>query len=82
MLLVYTIKDVKAEYFFTPFFAKSLIEAMRSVTVAVQDPQSNLSRFVDDFTLYQVGSFDDLMGTFISKEPILIAPLNTLVKKT
>lgn len=54
----YAVRDEKAGCFFTPGFAKNQHDAVRSITQEVNNPQSNLCLFADDFSLYLLGVVD------------------------
>lgn len=58
-LKVYSIFDSKVEAFMQPFYCKSKGEAIRSITEAVNDPKTSLSKYPEDFTLFELGSWDD-----------------------
>lgn len=61
---VYSIFDVKAKVFGSPFYAQCDEIAIRNCAAAVRDDGQNsmLSKFPEDFTLYRIGSFDDDRG--------------------
>lgn len=61
-LNVYTIYDSKAEAYLRPFFAPTKGLAIRSVSDAVNNPQENLHKYAADYTLFEVGIFDDSTG--------------------
>jgi len=58
----YSIKDEKADCFFTPYYAKSQTDAVRGVTTEVNNPQSNLNLYSDDFAMYLLGVVDMQTG--------------------
>ena len=61
---VFGIYDTKAEAYLPPFFMKSKGEAIRAVTAHANDPQHNFCKYAEDFTLFELGSFDDSNGKF------------------
>ncbi len=70
MLSVFTIRDSAAEAFMRPFFAQSSGSAVRSFSDAVNDPEeSPMGAHPEDYTLFLVGEFDELTGTFSTHEP-------------
>lgn len=64
MLKMFTIYDSKAEAYMAPFFMKSNGEAIRSVISAVNDPQSNLNKYAEDFTLFELGVYHEDSANF------------------
>lgn len=67
-LKIFSICDVKAGAFLAPFFQRSSAEALRSFETAVNDPQSTFSRYPTDFTLFELGEFDDASATITLHE--------------
>lgn len=61
---VFVIYDSKAEAYLPPFFMKSKGEAIRAVTAVANDGSSNFSKYAADFTLFELGTFDDADGEF------------------
>lgn len=59
---MYTVHDAKASYYSPPFFARTNMEAIRTFTQAVNDPQHEIGRNHADFTLFEVGEFDEQSG--------------------
>lgn len=59
---IYSIYDTKAEAYMQPWYARTKGEALRSFEQAVNDPQSQLSKHPSDFTLFELGEFDEQMG--------------------
>lgn len=61
-MLVFSMRDVKADYFMTPKFARTRFEIQRSLETAVNDPESDFGKYSADFQLYEIGSFDEMSG--------------------
>lgn len=61
---MFTVYDVKAEAFLVPFFMRSTGEALRAFEAAVNDPSSAFCRHPGDFTLFELGEFEDNTGQF------------------
>jgi len=59
---VYSIRDAKAEVFHPPFFKASHGDAERDFDRLTKDPQSMISQYPDDYDLYFLGTFDDIVG--------------------
>jgi len=68
-LKIFSIRDSKGEVFNTPFFQKTHGEAERTFRELVNDPQSMLFKYPDDFDLYFVGEYDNQKG--------VVKPLDT-----
>lgn len=64
ILKVYSIYDSKAEAYVRPFFAPTKGLALRSVLAALQDPNHDLSKYPADYTLFELGEWDDQTGLF------------------
>lgn len=60
--------DKKSEAFLRPQFNVSLPDARRAWEIAVNDADSMLSRFPDDFVLYHVADFDAETGNVTQVE--------------
>ena len=64
ILKVYTVYDTKAEAYLQPFFSQSKGVAIRSFQEAVRDEKSNISKYPEDFTLFELGEYDDATSKF------------------
>lgn len=71
ILRAYSVYDNKALQYHSPFFAVNDATAIRSITDAVNDPQTNLSRHPRDFSLFLVGQWDDNSGQFMPLLPLV-----------
>lgn len=61
---IYNVKDTKAEYFLSPFYATSEEIALRQIRSAVLDDGHPFNKNPQDFDLYECGEFDDITGIF------------------
>lgn len=59
ILRVFAIYDSKAEAYLPPFTMKSKGEAIRALSGLVNDAQHNFCKYAEDFTLFDIGSWDD-----------------------
>jgi hypothetical protein len=59
---ILVIKDMKSQLFLRPTLAASLADGLRGMEVMVNDGDSMIRRFPNDFRLYHVGSFDPNTG--------------------
>ena len=64
LLKVFTVFDSKAEAYLQPFYGKSKGEAIRSFIEAANDKQSQIGKYPEDFTLFDLGEFDDSTSRF------------------
>lgn len=63
---VFNLYDAKSEVFDIPMFAKTTNEMLRDLTAVVnrENDRNKLWLYPSDFTLFEVGEYDDLTGTF------------------
>lgn len=71
-LRVYTVFDKAVNAYLQPFFCRSKGEAIRSFTEACADPKSNFGKYPVDYTLVELGEYDDVAGLFDAGEPIRV----------
>lgn len=64
MLKVCTVYDSKSEHYMAPMFFKHRGDALRSFAEAVQDKTQTLGKYPADFTLFELGSYDELTAKF------------------
>lgn len=60
---IFTVYDVKAQANMTPFFMQSTGQAVRAFEDTVNDPKSAFNKHPEDYTLFEIGTFDDQTGT-------------------
>jgi len=61
---VFGIYDSKVAAWLQPFFSQSVGSAERAIERLVADPEHNFSQYASDFTLFELGSYDDSSGMF------------------
>lgn len=61
---MYTLFDSKSECYVAPFYAKAKGDALRQIISVVNDVNSKheFGKYPEDFTLFEIGSFDDSTG--------------------
>ncbi len=70
MLSAFTVRDSAAEAFMRPFFAQSKGAAIRSFADQVNDTDGNpIWQHPEDYTLFELGTFDELTGFLKVHEP-------------
>lgn len=62
ILKMFTVYDQGVEAYMQPFCCKSKGEAIRSFTETANDPNSQLYKYAPDFTLMEIGEWDDQTG--------------------
>ena len=81
MLELYAIHDRKVGIYNTPSFSRSLIDVQRSITTVLEDKNSNLRRFHEDFEIYRLGTFDENTGVLTANKPLLICGVTALLPR-
>ena len=61
---IYSIYDVKAEAYLTPFFMQNDALLKRTIKDTLQDPNHLFGKHPEDYIVYFGGTFDDTTGTF------------------
>lgn len=70
-LKVFTVYDSKVGAHLQPFYARSTGEAIRSFSQAVMDTNTQFNKYPADFTLFEVGSWDDQSCVFdLNQTPV------------
>lgn len=64
VLKIFSVYDSKAEFHNTPFFMQSRGEAIRGFKEMADDGQTAIGRHPADFTLFELGEYDNLKATF------------------
>ncbi len=62
ILNVFAVYDSKAGYYSRPFMFQSRGEAIRAFTESANDASHQFCKYAADFTLFQVGTYDDQTG--------------------
>lgn len=66
---MYSIRDIKGDYFNAVHISSTHGEAERNFRTLVNEPNSTVSKYPEDFDLYCVGEFNDTDGTITPKYP-------------
>lgn len=69
---VYSVYDSAVEAYMQPFCAPTKGQAIRMFTDSVNDPSSELAKHADDYTLFELGSYEDSNGSYV----LHIAPMS------
>lgn len=62
-LKIYSVYDSKAKAYNSPFYLRNSGEATRGFSDVVNDGKSQISKYPEDYTLFELGEFDDEMGS-------------------
>lgn len=62
LLKAFSIYDVKAENYNPPFFVHTVGIAIRHFQELANDEQTMICKYPEDYTLYDIGTFDDSCG--------------------
>lgn len=80
---IFSIRDTKGEFYSPPFYKHQTAEAIRDFTQAANDPQSTISKFPEDFDLFELGTYDNLTGKIDPLDtPHHIVKANQVVKNS
>ena len=71
MKKAFSVYDSKAGFYMAPFFFQSTAEGIRAFFDAANDPQTAISKHPEDYTLFELGAFDDQTGVFTQHEVII-----------
>ncbi len=63
---VFSIFDSKADAFLQPFFSPTAATALRGFEKACQDETTDFHRFAGDYTLFEIGEWDQSEGTWVA----------------
>mgnify|MGYP000193081883 CR=1 FL=1 len=78
---LFSLYDSVAEIYTKPFFIKSTPEAIREFTSEANNPQSKLYQHAQDFTVYEIGEYDEHTGEIQTCIPMKkICSVNELKK--
>ena len=61
---IYSVYDSKAEAYMQPSFMSAKGAALRSFTDAVNDSSHIFGKHPEDYSLFELGSFDDCSASF------------------
>lgn len=79
---MFALYDGKAKAFSIPFFKLTLGEALRDFDDACNDPQCKVNRHPGDYTLYEVGTYDDTHAEIVPLSPLNLVATAIEYKRT
>ena len=68
LLKIFTVYDSKTEAYMQPFFMQSTGQACRSFEDTVNEQNSQFNKHAADFTLFEIGTFEDSDASFVINE--------------
>lgn len=69
-LIMFTIRDAKAECYLPPFTMRTTAEAMRAFADSVVKPGTTIHDHPEDFFLYRIGRFSQVTGRYLMEDPV------------
>lgn len=85
-LKMFTVYDSKAEAYMQPFFQMSTGQAVRAFENSCNDERTEFFRHAADFTLFEIGEYDDQIGKTLCYEAAInlgtALQIKTQTKKT
>lgn len=79
----FAVRDVKVSGWLTPHFNQHLGLELRGWQEVVNDAKSDIAKYPEDFSLYEVGAWDSEQGMLIPlSPPKLVATASEYVKKS
>lgn len=68
ILKAFSVYDSKADVFGAPFLMKKQAEALRAWATVTEEKETAYSKHPADYTLFEMGEYDDNSGIFTSYE--------------
>ncbi len=71
-LRVFSVFDVKAKAYLPPFFMPEQGQATRVFSDCVNKPDHQFGAHPSDYSLFEIGDFDDNSGQLVPCNPVLV----------
>jgi len=68
----FAVYDSKVRLFAEPFFMRTIDEALRGFRDVANNPETNICKYSEDYSLFHLGSYDSTTGVFTNNS----APYN------
>lgn len=81
-LELFSVYDKQVAAYMQPFYCRTLGEAIRSFTEAVNDPQKPFGKYATDYALHSFGHFDDNSGLFVTHDPVRVIGANEVIENS
>lgn len=83
MLKIFSVYDSKVGAYLPPMFLRSKGEALRAFAAAAQSSEHQFCKYASDFTLFELGSFDDEKCKFtLNSTPISLGVAIEFVRQS
>ncbi len=69
---MFVIYDSKANAYLQPWFLPTTPMAIRAFTDCIRDPKHNFGAHPEDYTLFDIGTYDDQNAKIHSKAPVAL----------
>lgn len=80
---VFAVCDSKAGVYHSPFFQKTSTDALRGFEITVNNPETMLSKYAEDFSLCEFGEFSEKSGIFtLHAVPVVLAQASEVKKSS
>lgn len=74
MMKLFAVRDVKSDSFTAPFSVVTRGIALRAFSDACADERSDFAKYPEDYTLYEIGSYDPNSGMVTALPlPLIVA---------
>ena len=80
-LQMFSVYDKQVNAYLPVFFCRSMGEAIRSFTEAVNDPNKPFGKYATDYSLMGLGEFDDVSGSFLAHDPVRVIAANEVIEE-
>lgn len=71
---IFSVHDCKAEAYLPPIFMKTKVEAIRAFQTTVESSDSQFHKYPADFTLVELGEFDETTAAISALDiPLILA---------
>lgn len=82
IIKIFSVYDHKVEAFLQPFFSPTVPSALRSLTEVVNDVNHTFHKHSNDYSVFDLGDFNDGTGEITAITPNRICGLFDLAIKT
>ena len=79
---IFSVYDARANYYLQPFFSRTAQTAAREFGIAVRDEGTMFNRHPADFTLVEIGDFDEEIGRVDGVQHVVVASAEALMEVT
>lgn len=77
---IFTVHDARAEAYLPPFYMRTKGEAIRAFETTVKDTNSQFNKYPQDYTLVELGEFDESSATITSlPKPMILENASTYI---